>query len=92
MRALLLDETPRLVDDYPSPEPPRGEALVRVRVASVCNTDLELIAGYRPSKSRSGVVPGRKLVGIVEGAPGAGDWEGKQELDAAPGAAEANHE
>ena len=46
MRALLLDGKPKLVDDYPAPEPPPGEALIRVNVAGVCNTDLELVKGY----------------------------------------------
>jgi len=38
----------RLRDDLPVPEPPPGEALVRVLAAGICNTDLELVRGYYP--------------------------------------------
>ena len=38
----------RLRDDLPIPEPPPGEALVRVLAAGICNTDLELVRGYYP--------------------------------------------
>lgn len=38
----------RLRDDLPVPEPPAGEALVRVLAAGICNTDLELVRGYYP--------------------------------------------
>lgn len=38
----------RLRDDLPPPEPPPGEALVRVLAAGICNTDLELLRGYYP--------------------------------------------
>ncbi|MEA3341056.1 MAG: alcohol dehydrogenase, partial [Chloroflexota bacterium] len=41
MHALLLDQELQVVDDYPTPEPPPGEALVRVSVTGICNTDLE---------------------------------------------------
>ena len=35
-----------LVHDYPDPHGPPGEALLRVRMAGVCNTDLEVLRGY----------------------------------------------
>lgn len=44
------------------PEPTLGEALVRVRAAGICNTDLELIRGYM---SFEGTL-GHELVGVVE--------------------------
>jgi threonine dehydrogenase-like Zn-dependent dehydrogenase len=44
----------------PSPRP--GEALVRVRAAGICNTDLEIIRGYM---SFEGTL-GHELVGVVE--------------------------
>lgn len=74
MRALLLDGKLRLVDDYPTPEPPPGEALIRVDVAGVCNTDLELVKGYLRFRG----VPGHEFVGVVERAPGAEAWEGRR--------------
>jgi alcohol dehydrogenase len=72
LRALLLDGKLKLVDDYPTPEPPPGEALICVNVAAVCNTDLELVKGYRQFRG----VPGHEFVGVVERAPGAEAWEG----------------
>ena len=74
MRALLLDGKLKLVDDYPTPEPPPGEALIRVNVAGVCNTDLELVKGYHQFRG----VPGHEFVGVVERAPGAEAWEGRR--------------
>jgi threonine dehydrogenase-like Zn-dependent dehydrogenase len=46
MRALLCDDGLRYDSAYPDPEPPPGEALIRVRLAGICNTDLELVRGY----------------------------------------------
>jgi threonine dehydrogenase-like Zn-dependent dehydrogenase len=60
----------RLRDDLPVPAPPPGEALVRVRVAGICNTDLELVRGYYPYAG----VPGHEFVGVVEEATGAPEW------------------
>jgi threonine dehydrogenase-like Zn-dependent dehydrogenase len=85
LRALLLDEKLKLVDDYPTPEPPPGEALIHVNVAGVCNTDLELVKGYREFRG----VPGHEFVGVIERAPGAEAWEGRRvvgEINVACGA------
>ena len=47
MQALVYDgEALGLREDYPRPVPPPGEALVRVRLAGICNTDLEIVRGY----------------------------------------------
>ena len=35
-------------DDVPIPEPGEDEALIRVRLAGICATDLELVKGYYP--------------------------------------------
>lgn len=65
MRALWLEDGElRVRDDVPVPDPPSGEALVRVLRAGVCNTDLELVRGYVPFTG----VPGHEFVGrVVEG-------------------------
>ena len=84
MQALVLDQTLKIVEDYPTPEPPPGEALVRVSVAGICNTDLELVKGYMQFRG----VPGHEFVGVVEQAPGAKEWEGRRvvgEINAACG-------
>lgn len=46
----------------PRPKLLRGWALVRVRIAGICNTDVELLHGYYNFRG----VPGHEFVGIVE--------------------------
>jgi threonine dehydrogenase-like Zn-dependent dehydrogenase len=70
----LEDRVLRLREDLPVPRPPAGEALVRVRLAGVCNTDLELVRGYYPYTG----VPGHEFVGRVEQAPSAPEWVGRR--------------
>ena len=66
MQALWLENNQlQLRHDVPIPEPPPGEALVRVVRAGICNTDLELLRGYYPY---SGVL-GHEFVGVVEHGP-----------------------
>jgi len=63
MRGLWLENRQlRLRDDLPSPARD-GEALVRVRLAGICNTDIELTRGYYPFTG----VPGHEFVGEVDG-------------------------
>jgi len=85
VRGLWLERgSLRLRDDLPLPSPPAGEALVRVRLAGVCNTDLELVRGYYPYAG----VPGHEFVGVGEAAAGATEWLGRRvvgEINAACG-------
>ncbi len=48
MRALVYKNRRgvHFVADYPPPEPKAGEALIRVRLAGICNTDIEIARGY----------------------------------------------
>lgn len=63
MKGLWLEnQTLELRETLPVPQPLAGEALVRVRQAGICNTDLELIRGYYPY---TGVL-GHEFVGIIE--------------------------
>jgi alcohol dehydrogenase len=56
----------------PRPRPRKGEALIRVHCAGICNTDLELLAGYYGFRG----VPGHEFVGtVVEGSP---QWLGRR--------------
>src|SRR5438552_2142820 len=64
VRALWLEDRQlNLRDDVPRPDPPPGEALVRVLKAGICNTDVELTRGYHPFTG----IPGHEFVGVVEG-------------------------
>jgi threonine dehydrogenase-like Zn-dependent dehydrogenase len=47
MALVLTDAGPQLDCAYPTPAPGPGEALVRVRKAGICSTDLELVRGYK---------------------------------------------
>lgn len=62
MKAIIFDGELKFVNDYPIPEPGQGEALIRVGIAGICNTDLEIIKGY---KGFHGVI-GHEFVGVVE--------------------------
>jgi threonine dehydrogenase-like Zn-dependent dehydrogenase len=65
VQALVYDgEVLQLREDYPRPVPPPGEALVRVRLAGICNTDLEIVRGYMGFRG----VLGHEFVGTVEEA------------------------
>jgi threonine dehydrogenase-like Zn-dependent dehydrogenase len=72
MRALHLEgNTPRILERDP-PEAGEGDTLVRVSLAGVCNTDLELVKGYM---GFSGTL-GHEFVGMVERGPA--QWQGKR--------------
>lgn len=61
MKALWLENNQiRLREDVPMPAKP-GEALVKVRLAGVCGTDLEMVRGYYPFTG----IPGHEFVGEV---------------------------
>ncbi|OPY78612.1 MAG: 2-deoxy-scyllo-inosamine dehydrogenase [Syntrophorhabdus sp. PtaU1.Bin153] len=62
MKAILFDGQLKFLTDYPIPMPQADEALVRVRLAGICNTDLEIIKGYQGFRG----VLGHEFVGIVE--------------------------
>lgn len=49
--------------DLPMPEPEETESLIRIICAGVCNTDREILKGYRPDFKG---VMGHEFVGVVE--------------------------
>ncbi|MFW5940190.1 MAG: MDR/zinc-dependent alcohol dehydrogenase-like family protein [Chloroflexota bacterium] len=74
MQALILkDGGLQYKKDYERPEPQADEALIRVRLAGICATDLEVVRGYAGFEG----VMGHEFVGMVEGAPDA-RWEGRR--------------
>jgi threonine dehydrogenase-like Zn-dependent dehydrogenase len=85
VRSLWLEaQALRVREDVPLPVPPVDEALVRVHLAGICNTDLELVRGYYPFAG----VPGHEFVGTVVSAAAAPAWVGRRvagEINAACG-------
>ncbi|MBP8949560.1 MAG: alcohol dehydrogenase catalytic domain-containing protein [Candidatus Promineofilum sp.] len=78
MRALYLAEGQlTLHNDYRRPEPGPDEALIRVALAGICSTDLELVKGY--AGGFRGVL-GHEFVGVVEavGPAEAARWVGRR--------------
>lgn len=72
MRALVFDGDLH-VDDVQVPVPGPGEALIHVRHAGICGTDLEIIRGYKGFRG----IPGHEFVGEVVASP-TDTWVGKR--------------
>jgi len=62
MKALVFDNELKFVNDMEKPVPAKGEALIKVQIAGICNTDIEITKGYM---GFSGVL-GHEFIGIVE--------------------------
>lgn len=52
----------KLTTDYDKPIPEKGEALIRVTLAGICNTDFEITKGYM---GYNGIL-GHEFIGVVE--------------------------
>jgi len=72
MLAVYFDQKPEL-QELPQPAPAPGEVLVRVRLAGICRTDLEVLKGYHGFKG----IMGHEFVGTVAG-PAGSPWLGKR--------------
>jgi threonine dehydrogenase-like Zn-dependent dehydrogenase len=72
MQSLWLENQTLFLRDMPRPNKP-GEALISVRLAGICGTDLELVRGYYPFTG----VPGHEFVGDVADSPDK-TWIGKR--------------
>jgi len=73
VRAVILEDGRPKVVDRPEPVPGGGEAVIRVALAGICGTDLEIARGYLDFSG----IPGHEFVGVVEQAPEP-DWVGKR--------------
>lgn len=62
MKAIVFNNKLKLDDNYPKPIPKEGEALIKVTLAGICNTDYEITKGYM---GYVGIL-GHEFVGIVE--------------------------
>lgn len=67
MKALVFDGEKLALAVVPAPRLRAGEALVKVRLAGICSTDLEILRGYQSFRG----IPGHEFVGTVvsSGAP-----------------------
>jgi len=61
MKALVFDGTALAERLVPRPRPRRGEALIKVRCAGICSTDIEILRGYMSFRG----IPGHEFVGTV---------------------------
>ena len=74
MKALVFDNQLKLIN-IEIPEPNPNEALIKVCIAGVCNTDLEITKGYM---GFNGIL-GHEFVGTVKEVNGTGqEWLGKR--------------
>lgn len=65
MQALLIsDGNLSFVANHPRPEPQPHSALIRITLAGICSTDLEIVKGY----ARFSGILGHEFVGLVEQA------------------------
>ncbi len=62
MKAVVFDNELKLDNNYENPIPKAGEALIKVKLAGICNTDFEITKGYMGYKG----VLGHEFVGVVE--------------------------
>jgi len=72
MRALHFDGRRLACVETAAPSAGPGEAIVRVRLAGICSTDLQILAGYMGFTG----IPGHEFVGQV--AEGPGEWLGRR--------------
>src|SRR5258708_21557561 len=83
MNALVFDRNFEFRADYPNPLATPGESVVRVSLAGICGTDLEIARGYmgyrgisghefvgRVAESANANLRGRRVVGEINAACG----------------------
>jgi threonine dehydrogenase-like Zn-dependent dehydrogenase len=73
MQALRVKDRTASVADVAMPVSD-GEALIRVVMSGICNTDLEIVAGYAGFEGTIG----HEFVGVVEDCSAAPEWKGKR--------------
>ena len=75
MKAIVFEDKLKLDNNYSKPIPQKGEALIRVKMAGICNTDHEITKGYMGYKG----ILGHEFVGVVEDVNDADkSWIGKR--------------
>lgn len=66
MKAVVFDDGLKLDNNHAKPFPQKGEALIKVSMAGICNTDYEITKGYM---GYVGIL-GHEFVGVVEDVNG----------------------
>jgi len=64
MKAVVFRNKKISIKDIPLPQPKSGEVLIKVSLAGICNTDIEISHGYMDYQG----VLGHEFVGVVEKA------------------------
>ena len=72
MKAIWCEKGKLKLVELPRPRRKKGEALIRVLYAGICNTDLEIVRGYMNFQG----ILGHEFVGTVE--KGSFQWQGKR--------------
>ncbi len=78
MKAVVFDNGKlRFEGARPEPKPGPGEALIKVALAGICRTDLEIAGGYMGFSG----IPGHEFAGVIEECADAGSrgsaWQGR---------------
>lgn len=74
MKAVTFGNQKAAMTELPMPEISGSEALVKVMMAGICATDMELYRGYLEFEG----IPGHEFVGLVEKAPQAPEILGRR--------------
>ncbi|HEX8852184.1 MAG TPA: alcohol dehydrogenase catalytic domain-containing protein [Pyrinomonadaceae bacterium] len=74
MKALRYENGLLSVRDVEPPAEAEGEAVVRVTLSGICNTDVEIVRGYAGFEGTLG----HEFVGVVESAPEAPEMVGRR--------------
>ena len=78
MKAVIFDNELKFDNNYTKPIPQKGEALIKISLAGICNTDYEITKGYM---GYVGIL-GHEFVGVVEDVNSNNDedkkWIGKR--------------
>jgi threonine dehydrogenase-like Zn-dependent dehydrogenase len=56
--------------EFPEPKLKNGHVRLRVHLAGICATDLQLLAGYKVAHSSSGMILGHEFIGTIDAIHG----------------------
>lgn len=65
MKSIYFNGKKPVLKEFKKPVPTKNQSLVKILIAAICNTDKEIIKGYKDFKG----IMGHEFVGIVEESP-----------------------